>query len=161
MVAEEVSDVARYWIVVNSPEIFATTRDEMKFRRHGFKSTRGRMVQRMEPGDGLVFYITGKKQFAAVAKVTSRVVEEQTRIWESKKKPQEMYPHRVDIEPVVVLDEDRWLDAEPYHDRFRWTQKWPREHWTLAYQGNLHEIPEEDFQLVLEDMRVAAAVPVR
>lgn len=153
--------MARYWIVVNGPEIFATTRDEMRFRRHGFKSTRGKMVQRIEPGDYLAFYITGKKQFAAVARVTGPVVEEHTRIWESKKKPQEMYPFRVGIEPVVVLDEDRWLDAEPYHDRFQWTQKWPREHWTLAYQGNLHEIPEEDFQLLLEDIRAAAAEPVR
>lgn len=153
--------MARSWIVVNGPEIYATTRDEMKFRRHGFKSTRGKMARRIQPGDHLAFYITGKKQFVAVAKVTGPVVEEQTRIWESKKKPQEMYPYRVDIEPVVVLDEERWLDAEPYHDRFQWTQKWPREHWTLAYQGNLHEIPEDDFALLLADFRAAAAEPVR
>ncbi|MBK7327846.1 MAG: hypothetical protein IPI85_01750 [Dehalococcoidia bacterium] len=46
-----------------------------------------------------------------------------------------MYPYRAGIEKVIVLDDDQWLDAEPYHDRFQWTQKWPRANWTLAYQG--------------------------
>jgi hypothetical protein len=24
-------------------------------------------------------------------------------------------------------------------------KKWPAEHWKLAFQGNLHRIPDEDF----------------
>ena len=64
------------------------------------------------------------------------------------------------IEKVIVLDDDQWLDAEPYHDRFQWTQKWPRANWTLAYQGNLHEVPQEDMDLLLADMKAARAKPV-
>ena len=149
------------WIVVSGPEIFATTR-ELGFARHGFKSTRSKMVRRIEPGDGLVFYVTGKKQFAGAVRVTSTVVEEQTRIWQSKKKPEEMYPFRVETEPLVELDEDRWIDAEPYHDLMEWTQRWPREHWTLAYQGNLHEITDADFELLLKELQEAAkAAPAK
>ena len=147
--------MARYWIVVGGPEIFAKTR-EMGFTRHGFKSTRRNMANSISPGDMLAFYITGKKQFGAIARVTTPVVEEHTRIWQSDKKPDEMYPFRAGIEPVVVLDESQWPDAEPYHDRFTWTQKWPRANWTLAYQGNLHEIPREDFELLLADMEARA-----
>ena len=147
--------MARYWIVVNGPEIFETTRD-LGFARHAFKSTRSKMVRRIEPGDGLIFYVTGKKQFAGAVRVTTPLVEETTRIWQSKKKPEELYPFRVGTEPIVELDESQWLDAEPYHDRTTWTQKWPREHWTLAYQGNLHEIPEADFDLLLGDLQAAA-----
>ncbi|MGI8927522.1 MAG: EVE domain-containing protein [Tepidiformaceae bacterium] len=143
--------MARYWIVVGGPEILAKTRD-MGFTRHGFKSTRRNMANRIAPGDRLAFYVTGKKQFAATARVTSAVVEEQSRIWQSDKKPAEMYPFRAGIAPEVVLEEPQWLDAEPYHDRFSWTQKWPRANWTLAYQGNLHEVPEEDFKLLEGDM---------
>ena len=56
----------------------------------------------------------------------------------------------------------RWLDAEPYHDRFTWTQKWPRANWTLAYQGNLHEVPQADFELLQADMEKAAkATPAK
>jgi predicted RNA-binding protein len=148
--------MARYWVVVGGPEIFRTTK-ELGFSQQGFKSTRRNMAGSIGPGDMLVFYITGKKQFAGIARVKSEMREERTRVWTSAKKPDELYPFRVDIEPVLVLDEDQWLDAEPYHDRFKWTQRWPREHWTLAYQGNLHEIPGEDFELLQGDMEKARA----
>jgi len=150
----------RYWIVVSGPEIFEKTM-ELGFSRHGFKSTRRNMANSIRPGDMLAFYVTGKKQFAAIARVKSDVVEEHTRIWQSDKKPAEMYPYRVEIEPVVTLDEARWPDAEPYHDRFTWTRRWPRKNWALAYQGNLHEIPEDDFNLLLGDMRKLAGAATR
>ncbi len=143
--------MARYWVVVGGPEIFAKTA-EMGFTRHGFKSTRRIMASKIMPGDMLVFYVTGKKQFGAIARVKSPVAEERTRIWHNSKKPDEMYPYRADIEAVVTPPEERWLDAEPYHDRFSWTQKWPRANWTLAYQGNLHEITEADFKMIEADM---------
>ena len=149
--------MAENWIVVGGPEIFGKTR-EMGFTRHGFKSTRRNMANSIQPGDLLAFYVTGRKQFAAIARVTSPVVEEHTRIWQSDKKPNEMYPFRAGIEEVVARDEEHWLDAEPYHERFSWTQKWPRANWTLAYQGNLHKIPQEDMDLLLKDMKAAAAV---
>lgn len=147
--------MARYWIVVTGPEIFAKTR-ELGFTRHGFKSTRRVMANSIAPGDELLFYVTGKKQFAAVARVTSPVAEEHTRIWQSEKKPAEMYPYRVSIEPVATPDDQQWLDAEPYHDRLAYTQKWPKANWTLAFQGNLHEISKDDFDIVANDMHVAA-----
>jgi hypothetical protein len=147
--------MARYWIVVCSPEVFAKTR-ELGFTRHGFKSTRRGMTAKMAPGDMLAFYITGRKQFAGIARVKSGMVEEHTRIWESPKKPDEMYPFRVEIEAVEMPPEAAWIDAEPYHDRFTWTRKWPRANWALAYQGNLHEVPEEDFELLRGDIVKAA-----
>jgi predicted RNA-binding protein len=146
------------WIVVGGPEIFAKTR-ELGFTRHGFKSTRRGMAAAMKPGDRMAFYITGRKQFAGAVEITSEMVEEHDRVWTSAKKPGEDYPFRVGIRPILVLDEERWLDAEPYHDRFTWTQKWPRKNWTLAYQGNLHQVPAEDFDLLLADMKKAAAEP--
>lgn len=152
--------MARYWIVVGGPEIYGKTA-EMGFTRHGFKSTRRNMANSIQPGDQLAFYITGKKQFAGIAQITSGTVEERTRIWQSAKKPDELYPYRVGIEKVIALPEDAWLDAEPYHDRFSWTQKWPRANWTLAYQGNLHEVPEADFAMLKADMEKAAKAPAR
>ncbi|MBK7127213.1 MAG: EVE domain-containing protein [Dehalococcoidia bacterium] len=83
--------MARNWVVVGGPEIFAKTR-ELGFTRHGFKSTRRNMANSIQPGDLLAFYVTGRKQFAAIARVTTPVVEEHTRIWQSDKKPNEMYP---------------------------------------------------------------------
>lgn len=147
--------MAHYWIVVGSVEIFETTK-ALGFTKHGFKSTRRKMAGRVEPGDRIAFYVTHRKQFAGSVEVTSPMVVEDTRIWTSDKKPSEMYPYRVGIKPVTILEQENWLDAEPYHERFTWTQKWPRKNWTLAYQGNLHEIPEEDFAILQHDLEKAA-----
>lgn len=143
--------MARHWIVVAGKEIWDTTK-ELGFTRHGIKSTRRKMAQLIEPGDSMSFYISGYKQLAGMVKVTASAEEERTRIWQSSKKPDELYPYRVGIEPDVILEEADWLDAEPYHDRFEWTQRWPRERWTLAYQGNLHEITEHDYELLRADL---------
>jgi hypothetical protein len=150
--------MANNWIVVGGPEIFGKTRD-LGFTRHGFKSTRRNMAKAVQPGDLMAFYITGRKQFAGVVRITAPMIEENTRIWASDKKPNEMYPFRVGIEKVLILDEDQWLDAEPYHERFQWTRKWPRANWTLAYQGNLHQIPQEDMDLLMKDLKAAAKAP--
>lgn len=152
--------MAKYWIVVMSPEVLEKTR-ELGFTRHGFKSTRRSQAGSIQPGDMLAFYITGRKKFGAVVRVTTPMVEEQTRVWQSLKKPAEMYPFRVGIEPVLVLDEADWPDAESYHERFGWTHKWPRANWALAYQGNLHEIPEADFELLRKDMEARLTATVR
>jgi predicted RNA-binding protein len=146
------------WIVVGGPEIFGKTK-ELGFTKHGFKSTRRGMAGSISPGDRLAFYITGKKQFAGAVEVTSEMVEEHDRVWTSSKKPNELYPFRVGIKPLVILDEEQWLDAEPYHEKFTWTQKWPRANWTLAYQGNLRQIPAEDFEMLLGDIKKAAKSP--
>ena len=148
--------MAKYWIVVGGTEIFETTKG-LGFARHGFKSTRRGMAGAVAPGDQMAFYITGRKQFSGAVEITSAMVEERTRVWTSSKKPDELYPFRVGIKPVVILDEAKWLDAEPYHERFTWTQKWPRANWTLAYQGNLHQVPEADFAMLLADLKKAAA----
>lgn len=150
----------RYWMITAGPEIYAKTA-ELGFSRHGFKRSRANMVKKIEPGDLLAFYVTGEKRFAAAVRCTSPVVEEQTRVWQSSKKAEELYPFRIGIEPVVALDQADWLEAEPYHTWMGWTQKWPAEHWTLAYQGNLREIPEEDFTLLLADLEARAKVPAR
>lgn len=148
--------MAKYWIVVGGTEIFETTK-ALGFTRHGFKSTRRGMAAKVAPGDKIAFYITGKKQFAGYVEVTEPMVEERTRVLTSSKKPDELYPFRVGIKPGLILDEAKWLDAEPYHERFSWTQRWPRANWTLAYQGNLHEIPESDFKLLQKDLEAVMA----
>ena len=37
-----------------------------------------------------------------------------------------------------------------------YTKKWPPEHWRLAFQGNLHKIPQSDYKLLEREMRVMA-----
>lgn len=147
------------YIVVGGPDIFARTR-ALGFTMHGFKSTRRKLAAGIKPGDRLIFYLTGLKRFAGIARVTSEMFEDHTPIWSSAKKPNEVYPYRVHIEPEIVLDEANAVEAEPLAARMSYTKKWPSEHWTLAFQGNLHKVPLEDYELIRQALQAAAAARV-
>ena len=147
------------YIVVGGPENFAKTR-ALGFTMHGMKSTRRKMAGGIKPGDRLIFYLTGLKRFGGIAKVTSDMFEDHTPIWSNAKKAGEDYPYRVHIEPELILDEADYIDAKPLAERMTYTQKWPRENWTLAFQGNLHLVPHGDYELIAAEMREATAAKV-
>jgi predicted RNA-binding protein len=147
-----------YWIVVGSPENFARTR-ELGFTVQGIKSRHRKKAERMRSGDKIVYYLTGRKAFAAIATVTSPYFESHERIWESgdPKKATEDYPFRVRIEPDIVPPEGAQVDAEPVARQMAHVSKWPAANWTLAFQGNVHEIGADDYALIREAL---AAAPV-
>jgi hypothetical protein len=33
-----------------------------------------------------------------------------------------------------------------------YTKKWPAQHWRLAFQGNVHVLPKEDYDLIRREM---------
>ncbi len=152
------ADAPSYYIVVTSTENWAKTA-ERGWSLLGLKSTRRKLAAQFKPGDRVVAYYTGRKQFGAVLKVTSECFEDHERIWGSPNKPNEDYPYRVRTEPEIVLAPGALLDAQPLSRRMRYTQKWPAENWTLAFQGNIHAIPAEDYELIRSEM--AGAVLAR
>ncbi|MGH2559570.1 MAG: EVE domain-containing protein [Thermomicrobiales bacterium] len=149
-----------YWIIVGSIDNFRTTRD-LGFCVQGMKSRHRKKAERMSPGDMIVYYVTGVKAFGGIATITSQYFESHDRIWQSRdpKKEAEDYPFRVAIEPTVVLDEADFLPAEGVARRMHYVSKWPAANWTLAFQGNVHQIGEDDFRLIRAAMeaRVPAA----
>ena len=38
------------------------------------------------------------------------------------------------------------MPSEAVGPGLEYVQKWPAEHWKLAFQGNLHLIPDADFE---------------
>jgi hypothetical protein len=143
-----------YWIVVGSPDNFARTA-EHGFTVQGFKSRHRKKAERMKPGDKIVYYLTGRKAFAGIVTVTSPYFESHERIWESgdPKKAVEDYPFRVEIVPEVVLPVADAISAEPIARQMTYVAKWPKANWTLAFQGNLHEIGEDDFRSIHDAIR--------
>ncbi len=151
------ADQFNTYIVVGGPDNFARTRD-LGFTMHGVKSTRRKMAGGIRPGDRLIFYLTGRKQFAGIARVTSEMFEDHAPVWSNPKKPGEDYPYRVRIEPEIIPDEAHYIDAQPLAQRMTYTRKWPVETWTLAFQGNLHLIPRDDYELIASSLRDAASL---
>ncbi len=138
-----------YWIVVGSPDNFTKTR-EHGFTIQGMKARQRKKAAQMQPGDKIIYYITGEKAFGGIATITSEAFEDSTLIWTSNnaKRQDEVYPHRVNIEPDVILDDDNRLEAEETALQTKYVQKWPAKNWTLAFQGNVHKIEKDDYQLL-------------
>lgn len=149
-----------YWIVVGSPDNFRIAIDR-GFDMFGFKSTRRRETGEMRPGDKLIFYLTGVMRFGGIASVASSSFEDHTPVFRSEKKPNEDYPFRVRTQAEIILDEGEWLDVKEWAPRLEYTKRWPPEHWRLAFQGNLHQIPESDFRLLEREMKARAGSKAR
>ncbi len=141
----------QYWVLVSSAENFHATKDR-GFTVQGIKSRHRKKAEQMKPGDKLIYYLTGRKVFAGTAIVTSEYFESDEPIWTSKNTKRdgapENYPFRVEIEPEAIAEEDAWIDAEPVARQMIHARKWPEKNWTLAFQGNVHNVPEEDYELI-------------
>lgn len=147
-----------HWCLVTSPDNVAKTRG-LGFAQQGIKSSHRKKAEKMHPGDRIVVYATGRQAFAFTATITSEYYEDHGVIWTSDK-PKEDYPFRFSITPDVVLEEADYVPAALVVERMTYTQKWPAKHWRLAFQGNVHVWPEEDFTLVEDVMAQAARQPV-
>lgn len=150
-------DAPRTWILTGSPENFEATR-EHGFELIGLKERRRRQAQDMEPGDRIVFYLTRRMCFAASVIVTGELFEDRTPVWPGKPGKADAYPWRFATEPELVLEEDEWLGAETLADQLEHIRKWPREHWKLAFQGQLRTVSEVDAALLLGRMRERGGV---
>lgn len=143
------------WILTGSLENYLIN-VERGFDVIGFKERRRRQAEQFEPGDEIVFYVTGVQAFGGIARVRSAMFEDRTPIWpQGKKKRPEAYPWRVEAEPVAVLGEDELIPAEELVDDLEHVRKWPPEHWHLAFQGQLRTVSDADAELLRS--RIAAA----
>jgi hypothetical protein len=145
------------WILTGSPENFAATR-ERGFSIIGMKEGRRNQALEMAPGDRIVLYLTKVMAFAASVTITGEMFEDRTPIWPGKPGKADPYPWRFETEPELVLEEGAWVPAETLADDLEHIRKWPREHWKLAFQGQLRTVSERDARLLLERMEAAASV---
>ncbi|MGI9252724.1 MAG: EVE domain-containing protein [Thermomicrobiales bacterium] len=149
----------RNWIIVGSPDNFVRTA-EFGFTIQGIKSRHRKKAEKMAPGDRMAWYITGHKAFAGTATIESEFFEDHEKIWSSvdPKKAAEDYPYRFRIAPDIILGIDRATPAEPIARQMVYATKWPAANWTLAFQGNVHEIGDEDFALIRDAVDAAKSV---
>lgn len=138
-------------MIVSSPENFRKTR-EQGFTVQGLKSRHRKRAEVMRVGDRLLYYVTGQMAFAATSTLASGMFEDHSHIWRSARR-EEDYPWRVRTRPEYVLEEADWLPAKELAYRLEYVRKWPPEHWTLAFQGHVHQLPQKDFKLIEDEIR--------
>jgi hypothetical protein len=88
-------------------------------------------------------------------RITGEMYEDRAKMWPGKKGKADPYPWRFETEPVLVLDEEDFVPAEELAGELEHVRKWPAEHWTLAFQGQLRTISDADRELIEGRMRAA------
>ena len=141
--------MVNYWLLVTHPANFKVMKAKniaaMKAKRKSF-------AEKVEIGDKVVFYLTKIGKFGGVAEFTSAVREDKSKIFPEEKE-NEVHPWRFDVKFEVKLNEDGYVPAEEFKDKLKYLKKWPAKYWKLGFQGNVHEIPKEDYETILSTLR--------
>jgi hypothetical protein len=137
-------------MITCNPDNFRVTRD-LGFTIQGLKAQHRRKVQRVESSDRILFYVYDIRCFTATATATSSYFEDKSPIWQNEGCTD--WPFRIQIKPEVVLDEDQYINANLLAPRLEYIRRWPPEDWYMAFQGNLHLLPKNDFFLIEEEMK--------
>jgi hypothetical protein len=150
--------VSRTWILTGSPENYAAT-EERGFTVIGLKERNRNRALEIEPGDRIVLYLTRIMALAASIRVEGEMYEDRAKVWPGKPGKADSYPWRFHTSPEVVLPEEDWLPAESLIDELQHIQKWPREHWTLAFQGQIRPVSDRDGDELMGRLTAAASAP--
>jgi len=146
----------RTWILTGSPENLAATRAH-GLSLIGLKEGRLGMARQIAVGDRIVFYVTGFQAFGGAVRVTGALFEDRAKVWPGKPRKADPYPWRFATAPEVVLDESDWVPAQELAPALDHTAKWPPEHWTLAFQGQIRAVSEHDAALLMDRMGAVVA----
>lgn len=150
--------MARTWILTGSPENHAASKAH-GFTVIGLKERNRNRAQEIEPGDRIVLYATGVMAFAGSIRVEGELYEDREKIWPGKPGKADAYPWRFPTSAEVVLDEGDWIPAESMIGELEHIKKWPREHWALAFQGQIRPVSDHDAQILLDRLSAAAGTP--
>jgi hypothetical protein len=144
---------ARHWCLTTSEGNLATTA-ALGWSVQGLKSRRGPTARTLTAGDTITYYVTGAKAFGAVVEVAGPAVDARGPdgsceiLWCARQEG-EVYPWRFPILHLVGSAEPAaWVEVEALLDGLEHVQRWPRERWHLAFQGNIREWPAGDAALV-------------
>jgi hypothetical protein len=141
-----------HWMIVMSPENFEITQAR-GFDLVGLKSRHRKKAERMALGDRVLFYVAGSQVFPLTATVTSTFFEDHSPIWVSTERRPDVSPWRVQIRGDIVLNWYEHLDARQIAPRMLYVKRWAPEDWPLAFQGQIHLLSSQDFQLIEHEMK--------
>lgn len=150
--------MARTWILTGSPENYEATKDH-DFTVIGLKERNRARALGIEPGDRIVLYLTRVMAFAASIRVEGEMYEDRAKIWPGKPGKADIYPWRFHTSPEIVLDAPLWVPAQSLVGRLEHIAKWPEQHWTLAFQGQIRSVSDHDAEILTEQLSAAAGAP--
>ena len=145
----------RTWILTGSPENYEATKARA-LTVIGLKERNRNRALEIEPGDRIVLYVTRVMAFAGSIRVDGALYEDRSKVWPGKPGKADSYPWRFETSPEVVLERPEWISAESLVDELQHIRKWPREHWRLAFQGQIRPVSDHDGQMLMDRLSAAA-----
>jgi hypothetical protein len=136
------------WLLVSSAENFETSRGR-GFDIAGMKSRHRKKAERVRPGDRVIYYLVGVKAVGGISEATGPYYESNEHIWTSNKEGEE-YPFRFPVKPLFIRNKEEYVPMVELVPLLVYPKRWPEAHWTLAFQGNVHVLSDDDYQ-VIED----------
>jgi predicted RNA-binding protein len=107
----------------------------------GVPERRKKIIERVSPGDLLVFYVTPKR-IGGVFQASSKPYESRVEVFKAVKG--EIFPYRVDLTPVRVL-----MKPVEAVDVIKRLSIFPKgRYWTAPLRTGMIEITEEDYRLL-------------
>jgi predicted RNA-binding protein len=122
----------------------------------GFRESRWRTVQKIQPGDMLLCYLTGLSRWVGILEVTSKPFQDSTPIWSG-----ETFPCRMKVKPIVAMDPEYGVPVLTQRDRLSFFQNMVSPiAWTGQFRGSPKEFKRQDAEVIVADLRAAQANPV-
>lgn len=145
------------WLIISSEQNLGITA-ALEFRQQGLKRRHRKKAWEVAPDDIFFYYITGEQKLAAMTRIRSFVEEGTGKVWVNLgKDPNEEYPWRFEMNPLVILDKEDWLPMESFSKRLIHFRKWPEKHWRLGLQGQIHALRDEDLATLREALESAGS----
>ncbi len=141
---------SNFWMMINNEENFRITQGR-GFNLLGLKAQHRRKMQRITEGDRVLLYISHLRRFAATATAMSSFYEGQEQIWVNEGSTG--FPYHIKLKPSIILEDHQFMDANLIAPRLEYVKRWNPEDWYMAFQGNLHLLPKNDFILIEEEMK--------
>lgn len=123
----------------------------------GFRENRWKTVQRMNPGDYLLCYLTGVSRWIGVLEVVSEPFKDNSEIWDD-----DTFPSRI---KVKIINELELLTAVPVldlKDKLSIFQNLKNPNsWGMLFRGSPRKLPSEDGQEIVKAIKYAVINPVK
>jgi hypothetical protein len=139
------------WLLVSSADNFETSRAR-GFDIAGMKVRHRKKAERVQAGDRVFYYLVGVKAVGGMSEATGPYYEDSAHIWTSSKEGEE-YPFRFPVRIVIAREKGDYVPMQDLVPILEYPKRWPAEHWTLAFQGNVHVLSDADADIILEALK--------
>jgi len=131
-----------YWLCVTNEDNWNAVK---KHKVWGVPEKRGRrQIEMVKPGDYLAFYVMPKR-IGGILKAVSEPFESKEKIFSwAEFSREEIFPHRVKLEPVVVAKEP--VSVEKLVSKLSFTKGLKR--WSVLLRRAMVMISAKDFELI-------------